>query len=131
MRVCDQPGAYLGDFLARAGADWHHREWGFRKVIAAGAATAAMSAANTPARKAPAMSRTESTFPLSDSDPETQLHTASSTAHLLDELALHGHLPGPDEPDPRPLPEPEVVRGQLGAMFEASSPWPPAVQRSV
>ena len=34
----DQPGAYLGDFLARAGADWHHSEWDFRKVIAAGAA---------------------------------------------------------------------------------------------
>ena len=38
MRVCDQPGAYLGDFLARAGADWHHTEWDFRKMIAAGAA---------------------------------------------------------------------------------------------
>ena len=44
---------------------------------------------------------------------------STRTAHLLDELALHGHLPGQDEPDPRPLPEPEVVRGQLGAMFEA------------
>ena len=38
MRVWDQPEAYLGDFLARAGADWHHSEWDFRKVIAAGAA---------------------------------------------------------------------------------------------
>jgi hypothetical protein len=38
MRVWDQPGAYLGDFLARAGADWHHSGWDFRKVIAAGAA---------------------------------------------------------------------------------------------
>ena len=38
MRVWDQSGAYLGDFLARAGADWHHSEWDFRKVIAAGAA---------------------------------------------------------------------------------------------
>src|SRR3984893_6722550 len=36
MRVWDQPGAYLGDFLARAGVDWHHSEWDFRKVIAAG-----------------------------------------------------------------------------------------------
>jgi hypothetical protein len=35
-RVWDQPGAYLGDFLARAGPDWHHSEWDFRKVIAAG-----------------------------------------------------------------------------------------------
>ena len=38
MRVWDQPGAYLGDFLAQAGADWHHSGWDFRKVIAAGAA---------------------------------------------------------------------------------------------
>jgi hypothetical protein len=37
MRVWDQSGAYLGDFLARAGADWHHSEWDFRKVIAADA----------------------------------------------------------------------------------------------
>ena len=38
MRVWDQSGAYLGDFLGRAGADWHHSEWDFRKVIAAEAA---------------------------------------------------------------------------------------------
>jgi hypothetical protein len=38
MRVWDQSGAYLGDFLARAGADWHHSEWDFRTVIAAGPA---------------------------------------------------------------------------------------------
>ena len=38
MRVWDQSGAYLGDFLARAGADWHHSEWDFRQVAAAGAA---------------------------------------------------------------------------------------------
>ena len=36
MRVWDAPGAYLGDFLARAGADWHHSAWDFRRVIAAG-----------------------------------------------------------------------------------------------
>ena len=38
MQVWDQPGAYLADFLTRAGADWHHSEWDFRKVIAAGPA---------------------------------------------------------------------------------------------
>jgi hypothetical protein len=37
MRVWEQPGAYLGDFFARAGPDWHHSGWGFCKVIAAGA----------------------------------------------------------------------------------------------
>jgi hypothetical protein len=36
MRVWDQPGTYLSDFLARAGADWHRSEWDFRKVITAG-----------------------------------------------------------------------------------------------
>jgi hypothetical protein len=38
MRVSDQPGSYLGDFRARAGADWHHSGWDFRDVIAAGPA---------------------------------------------------------------------------------------------
>ena len=38
MRAWDQPGGYLGGFLARAGADWHHSGWDFRKVIAAGPA---------------------------------------------------------------------------------------------
>jgi hypothetical protein len=36
MRVWDEPSAYLGDFLTRAGADWHHSAWNFRKVIASG-----------------------------------------------------------------------------------------------
>jgi hypothetical protein len=38
MRVWDRAGAYLGDFLVRAGADWHHSEWDFRRVTAAGPA---------------------------------------------------------------------------------------------
>jgi YspA, cpYpsA-related SLOG family len=80
---------------------------------------AAMSAADPPARKASAMSRTDSTFPFPDSDTDTELHTASPTAHLLEALALHGHRPGQDEPDPRPLPEPDAVRGQLDATVEA------------
>src|SRR6202045_5441867 len=67
------------------------------------------------------MSRTESTFPFPDTDTDNEPHTASSTAHLLDELPLHGHRPGQDEPDPRPLPEPDAVRGQLDAMVEAFS----------
>jgi YspA, cpYpsA-related SLOG family len=67
------------------------------------------------------MSRHEITFPFPDSDTDTERHTASATAHLLDELVLHGHRPGPDEPDPRPLPEPDAMHGQLGAMVEAFS----------
>jgi hypothetical protein len=38
MKIWDQPGAYLGDFFARAGADWHHSAWDFRKIIVAGLA---------------------------------------------------------------------------------------------
>ena len=68
------------------------------------------------------MSRTESTFlTFSDNDADPEFHAASPTAHLLDELALCGHRPGRDEPDPRPLPEPDSVCGQLGTMVEAFS----------
>jgi hypothetical protein len=38
MQVWEIPGPYLGDFLARAGTDWHHSGWDFRKTIAAGPA---------------------------------------------------------------------------------------------
>jgi hypothetical protein len=38
MRLWEQPHSYLGDFRARAGADWHHSGWDFRNVIAAGPA---------------------------------------------------------------------------------------------
>jgi hypothetical protein len=67
------------------------------------------------------MTHDDSTFLFPDTDTEAEAHTASPTAHLLDELALYGHRPGPDEPDPRPLPEPEAVRGHLEAMVEAFS----------
>jgi hypothetical protein len=45
--------------------------------------------------------------------------TASPTAHLLDELALYGHRPYDDEPDPRPLPEPARLQSALADMFDA------------
>jgi hypothetical protein len=45
--------------------------------------------------------------------------TASPSAHLLDELALYGHRPHDDEPDPRPLPEPGKLQGALADMFDA------------
>jgi hypothetical protein len=43
----------------------------------------------------------------------------SSTAHLLDELALYAHRPHDDEADPRPLPEPAQLQGALADMFDA------------
>ncbi|MGD9805458.1 MAG: DUF2493 domain-containing protein [Hyphomicrobiaceae bacterium] len=45
--------------------------------------------------------------------------TASPTAHLLDELALHAHRPFDDEADPRPLPGPEKIQGALADIFDA------------
>jgi YspA, cpYpsA-related SLOG family len=66
------------------------------------------------------MSR-DSIFPISDADPDSEPHNASPTAYLLDELALHGHRPGQDEPDPRPMPEPATVQAQLDAAIETLS----------
>ena len=51
---------------------------------------------------------------------DAELSPATSpTAHLLDELALCGHRPNGDEPDPRPLPEPTKLQGALADMFDA------------
>ena len=36
MKVWERPDSYLADFRARAGADWHHSAWDFKKVVAAG-----------------------------------------------------------------------------------------------
>jgi hypothetical protein len=33
-----------------------------------------------------------------DTETDDEPHTSSPTAHLLDELALHGYRPGQDEP---------------------------------
>lgn len=37
MRVWESPARYFEDFQARAGGDWHHSAWDYRKVIAASA----------------------------------------------------------------------------------------------
>jgi hypothetical protein len=57
----------------------------------------------------------------SDNEPEDERHEASPTAYLLTQLSLYGHRPGEDEPDQRPLPEPDVAMAQLNAAFEAIS----------
>ncbi|MGE0854056.1 MAG: DUF2493 domain-containing protein [Hyphomicrobiaceae bacterium] len=51
---------------------------------------------------------------------DAELASATSpTAHLLDELALYGHRPNSDEPDPRPLPEPGRLQGAIADVFDA------------
>jgi hypothetical protein len=46
-------------------------------------------------------------------------HASSPTDHLLTELQLYGHRPFQDEPDPRPLPEPEIIGGAVADIFDA------------
>src|SRR5260370_16842909 len=67
------------------------------------------------------MAHDDRTLLFPDTDTEAEAHTASPTAHLLDELALYGHRPGEGEPDPRPMPEADAVQAQLDAMVEAFS----------
>ncbi len=46
-------------------------------------------------------------------------HPGSPTDVILQELALYGHRPFADEPDPRPLPEGRMVAGAVADMFDA------------
>ncbi|HQS17725.1 MAG TPA: hypothetical protein PKZ04_20915, partial [Reyranella sp.] len=53
-------------------------------------------------------------------DPDFQpLHTSSPTDHVLTELQLYGHRPFQDEPDPRPLPEAQIIAGAVVDIFDA------------
>jgi hypothetical protein len=46
-------------------------------------------------------------------------HASSPTDHVLAELQLYGYRPFQDEPDPRPLPEGNVVAGAVADVFDA------------
>lgn len=46
-------------------------------------------------------------------------HTSSPTDHVLSELQLYGYRPFQDEPDPRPLPEAQLVAGAVSDIFDA------------
>jgi len=61
-----------------------------------------------------AINRTRSLDDPADSTGPAQ----SPTAYLLDELALYGHRPHQDEPDPRPLPEARTCEAALGDIFD-------------
>lgn len=58
-------------------------------------------------------SRTTSPFPATDG-----LTESAPSAHLLEELQLYGYRPFQDEPDPRPLPEADQARAEIGACLE-------------
>ena len=46
-------------------------------------------------------------------------HSSSPTDHVLNELQLYGYRPFQGEPDPRPLPEGNVVAGAVVDIFDA------------
>ena len=52
-------------------------------------------------------------------DPDYEPHAVSPTGHILEELALYGHRPFDDEPDPRPLPEANHITGAIVDIFDA------------
>ena len=53
-------------------------------------------------------------------DPEFEpVHDSSPTDHVLTELQLYGHRPFQDEPDPRPLPDAQVIAGAVADIFDA------------
>ena len=58
-------------------------------------------------------------FQTPDTVVDTEHHTQSSTSFLLDELTLYGYRPSQDEPDPRPLPEAEMVQAELTGIIDS------------
>ncbi len=50
---------------------------------------------------------------------ETHVQTRSSTAVVLEELQLYGWRPFTDEPDLRPLPDPDAIRSAVADIFDA------------
>jgi len=44
---------------------------------------------------------------------------SSPTEHVLSELQLYGYRPFQDEPDPRPLPDAQVIAGSIADIFDA------------
>jgi hypothetical protein len=52
-------------------------------------------------------------------DSNEPSRTTSPTDHILIELQLYGYRPFQDEPDPRPLPEGNMVAGAVADIFDA------------
>ncbi len=52
-------------------------------------------------------------------------HSSSSTDQVLHELQLYGYRPFNDEPDPRPLPEVNILAGSISDIFDVLAVrWP-------
>ena len=56
---------------------------------------------------------------MSETDDYEPVHASSPTDHVLTELQLYGYHPFEDEPDPRPLPEGNIVAGAITDIFDA------------
>ncbi|MBU6298603.1 MAG: DUF2493 domain-containing protein [Alphaproteobacteria bacterium] len=54
-----------------------------------------------------------------DHDGIEPAHSSSPTDHALQELQLHGYRPFADEPDPRPLPDGEVIARAVADIVDA------------
>jgi hypothetical protein len=46
-------------------------------------------------------------------------HNSSPTDHVLAELQLYGYRPFQDEPNPRPLPDAQVIASSISDIFHA------------
>ena len=56
---------------------------------------------------------------MTDHDDIEPPHGASPTDLVLNELQLFGYRPFDDQPDPRPLPEGNVIAGAVADIFDA------------
>ena len=54
-----------------------------------------------------------------DSHDDEPPHASSPTAHIVDQLELHGYHPARGDHDPRPMPEPLTLQGALADVFDA------------
>src|SRR3546814_13124768 len=65
-------------------------------------------------RRPPRSTPTHTLFPYT-----TPVRSESSTAYLLQEMALYGYRPYSDEPDDRPLPDARTAGGAIIDIFDA------------
>jgi hypothetical protein len=56
---------------------------------------------------------------MTDHDDIEPTHASSPTDHVLAELQLFGYRPFDDQPDPRPLPEGNMITGAVADIFDA------------